>query len=68
MNTLEIRSYEYVLWRNHTPLQVRDRMYPSVHLSQMGYPQGSLDPQLAYCQGWMVDGIGVVLVEIPQKD
>lgn len=64
MNTLEIRPYDHVLWKNHTPQQVRDVMYPRINLSQMGYPKGSLDSRCAFCMAWGVDGSGVVLVEI----
>jgi hypothetical protein len=65
MNTLEIRPYDYILWREQTPQQVRDRLYPSIQLSPMNYARGSLDPRATYCQAWVVDGAGVVLVEVP---
>lgn len=64
MSTLEIRAYAHILWHTQTPQQVRDRRYPGVHLSQIGYPMGSLDPQASYCQAWVVDGVGTVLVEV----
>jgi hypothetical protein len=64
MSTLEILAYDHILWRNQTPQQVRDKLYPTVHLSQIGYPHRSLDPQAVFCQGWSVDGKGVTLVEI----
>lgn len=66
-DTLEIRPYDYVLWRGQTPVQVRDRLYPSVHLSQIHYPQRSQDPNAAYCMAWGVDGSGIVLVELPER-
>lgn len=64
MNTLEIRPYDYVLWRGQSPQQVRDRLYPSIHLSQMNYPPRSRDPQASYCMAWSVAGSPVVLVEV----
>jgi hypothetical protein len=66
VNTLEIRPYDYILWRAQTPQQVRDRLYPCIHLSQMNYPHRSTDPQAAYCMAWMVDGSGIVLVELTE--
>lgn len=67
MNTLEIRPYDYILWRGQTAVQVRDRLYPTIHLSQINYPQRSRDPQAAYCMAWMVDGSGIVLIELPER-
>ncbi len=65
MNTLEVRPFEYILWREQAPQQIRDRLYPGVNLSQMNYPARSLDPRVSYCMAWGVDGSGIMLVEVP---
>jgi hypothetical protein len=65
MNTLEIRPYDYILWRGQTAAQVRDRLYPAIPINQINYPQRSVHPHANYCMAWMVEGSAIVLVELP---
>lgn len=64
MNTLQIRPYDYILWRNETPQELRDRLHPGINLSQINYANRSLDPRAAFCRAWQLDGSNVTLVEI----
>lgn len=64
MNTLEIRPYDYILWRGETPQQLRDRLHRGINLSQMNYANRSLDPRALFCRAWHLDGSSITLVEI----
>lgn len=64
MNTLELRGYEYILWRNQTPQGVRDREYPGLQMNPVSYARRSLNGSAAYCQAWGLAEAGVVLVEV----
>lgn len=67
MNTLEIRPHHPLLWLNKTPEYVRDRRYSGAGLSKLLDMPISLDSQTVFCQAWIVDGFGTMLVEIPER-
>jgi hypothetical protein len=67
VNTLEIRQlhdFDFILWPNESPEQVRDRLYAGQRL----VPASSVTPRSTgggrFCRGWRVENTFVTLVEL----
>lgn len=85
MSTIEIRSWldraagyrmqnEIIWWKQKTPVEVRDALYPGTDLRPDVAQQNSLSPAAMFCNGWQVidttlgqvpSGHNVYLIELP---